>query len=154
MVIPDLIVSTFVYAGPYVAIFAAAALGFYLRRKSAWQSMRSLEAMTQRAESVEERLRAAEVALAEMRSQVADLEEQARLSSGAPAKSWTNINRRTQAVRMLRAGDAASHVAAELSMSRAEVELIRKVHSLTASTCEGYSGLGRSPEPSIFPNGG
>jgi hypothetical protein len=104
--------------------------------------VRDLEAVKQRAEIAERRLLTAEAALPKLQSQIADLEEQVRLSSGAPAKSWTNINRRTQAVRMLRAGDKPSQVAAELSMSRAEVDLIRKVQTLTA------------PESSIFSIGG
>jgi hypothetical protein len=137
----EMVLSILAAAGPYVAVCAVTAAGLYLTRTRDRESARGMEGINLRVELAERRLQAAEIALAHIKSQMTDLEEQARLSSGAPAKSWTNINRRTQAVRMLRAGDRPSQVATELSMSRAEVELIRRVQSLT------------SQESSIFPVG-
>ena len=142
MITPDIILQILIAGGPYAAVCVAMAVFMRLHSTSKRESARNLEAAGQRADSAEGRMQAAEAALAQIQSQVADLEEQARISSGALAKSWTNINRRTQAVRMLRAGDKPSQVAAELSMSRAEVELIRRVQSLT------------SPESSIYSIGG
>lgn len=142
MITPGMLLSVLVAIGPYAAVCFAIAIFLRLQKANKRESARDLDAVNQRAEIAERRLLTAEAALAKLQSQVADLEEQVRLSSGAPAKSWTNINRRTQAVRMLRAGDKPSQVAAELSMSRAEVDLIRKVQTLTA------------PESSIFSIGG
>ncbi len=142
MTTAEMTVSILIAAGPYAAVCIAIAISLWLQKARKKELARDLEAVSQRAELAERRLHTAEATLARFQSQVADLEEQVRLSSGAPAKSWTNINRRTQAVRMLRAGDKPSQVAAELSMSRAEVELIRRVQSLT------------SPESSIYSIGG
>jgi hypothetical protein len=150
MITTNMILSILVAAGPYAFVCVAVALCFYRHRASARESMRKLETVAQRARSAEQRLGAVETALSQIQAQMRDLDEQARLSSGAPAKSWTNINRRTQAVRMLRAGDKPAHVAAELSMSRAEVELIRRVHSLTAHTYEPVGLPAAKSETSIF----
>jgi hypothetical protein len=139
---PEVALQALIAAGPYAAVCVAMAFSRWLNNARQREAARNEEAADQRAELAERRLLAAETALARMQSQVTDLEEQARLSCGAPAKSWTNINRRTQAVRMLRAGEKPSQVAAELSISRAEVELIRKVHSLTSTESSIFS-IGR-----------
>ena len=139
MTTAEMILSIFVAAGPYAALCVAIAISLWLQKARKKETARELETVSQRAELAEGRLHTAEATLARVQSQVADLEEQVRISSGAPAKSWTNINRRTQAVRMLRAGDKPSQVAAELAMSRAEVELIRRVQSLTSSESSIYS---------------
>jgi hypothetical protein len=136
---PDIVLQILFAAGPYVAVCAAMVVCARLNQSRKSESARNQEALNQRAELVERRLLAAETALARVQSQLADLEDQARLSSGAPVKSWTNINRRTQAVRMLRAGEKPAQVAAELSMTPAEVELIRKVHSITSTASSIFS---------------
>jgi hypothetical protein len=139
MITPEIVLQILIAGGPYAAVCVAMAVFMRLHNRFTMESARGVETASQRAESAERRMQAAEAALAQIQSQVADLEEQALLSSGALAKSWTNINRRTQAVRMLRAGDKPSQVAAELSMSRAEVELIRRVQSLTSHESSIYS---------------
>jgi hypothetical protein len=79
--------------------------------------------------------------IARMGACIRDLEEQVRLAAGAQAKSWSNIDRRVQAVRMLRNGTSADRVAAELAMAPGEVDLIRSVQRLTAA-CDSANHFG------------
>jgi hypothetical protein len=69
-------------------------------------------------------------AISRVEAQLNDTEEQFRLSAGAPAKSFVNINKRTQAVRMLRGGEPRTRVAAALGMTLGELELLTKVQAL------------------------
>jgi hypothetical protein len=50
----------------------------------------------------------------------------------APAKPGLNMNKRNQAIRMSRRGQPADNIAASLSMPRREVELLLKIHGLSA----------------------
>ena len=79
------------------------------------------------------RLEQAQSEIVRMGASIRDLEEQVRLAAGAQAKSWSNIDRRVQAVRMLRNGTSADRVAAELAMAPGEVDLIRSVQRLTGA---------------------
>jgi len=44
-----------------------------------------------------------------------------------------NLNKRNQVIRMSRRGQPAANIAASLSMSRKEVELLLKIHALSLS---------------------
>jgi len=50
-----------------------------------------------------------------------------------PATSGVNLNKRNQVIRMSRRGQPAANIAASLSMSRREVELLLKIHALSLS---------------------
>lgn len=119
-----------VQAAFFVALVVGLAFAFRgLRRNAAAGTENATTATTlqQQVRQLEARLEESATDVARLQTQVRELEEQARLVSGAPAKSWTNINRRTQAVRMLRSGSTPDRVASELSITREEVDLIRKV---------------------------
>jgi len=49
-----------------------------------------------------------------------------------PLRSGINLNRRGQAVRLLRRGENVAHVAAALAVPRAEIELLIRVQEMTA----------------------
>ncbi len=61
-------------------------------------------------------------------------------------RSAMNINRRVQAIRMMRRGDDVSHVAAVLGVTRQEVELLVRVQAAAkaagtaAGSSAGYNG--------------
>ena len=93
------------------------------------------------------RLDEAKNEISRMGACIRELEEQVRLAAGAQAKSWSNIDRRVQAVRMLRNGTSADRIAAELAMAPGEVDLIRRVQRLTgaAGSPNPFSGPSNSP---------
>jgi hypothetical protein len=142
-------------AGSYAAAAVSIALCLYRHRALKLESKKAAEALEQRTQQAEQKVEATEAVLSVLRAQLAGLEEQVQLSSGTPAKSWTNINRRTQALRMLRSGDKSDRVASELSMSKGEVELIRRVHTIAASSYDPTIGFpGGSEKPSNLSIGG
>jgi hypothetical protein len=55
----------------------------------------------------------------------------------APVRSGLNINKRLQAVRMFRRNEDVSHIAAALGVARKEVELLIRVHQMTAASSLG-----------------
>jgi DNA-binding NarL/FixJ family response regulator len=71
---------------------------------------------------------------------LAQLREQAQKAPEPIPLSGMNLNRRTQAVRLLRRGEDVGHIAAALGVPRGEVELLVRVHQMsvkrTASTPE------------------
>jgi hypothetical protein len=67
----------------------------------------------------------------DLSARVKDAEERAGLMLPAPQRANLNLNKRTQAIRMSRRGEATENIAATLSLSRREVELLLKVYSLT-----------------------
>jgi hypothetical protein len=64
------------------------------------------------------------------------------INTPAVPRSGLNINRRVQAIRMMRRGDDVSHVAAVLGVTRQEVELLVRVQAAVkaASKAAGSSG--------------
>jgi hypothetical protein len=50
-----------------------------------------------------------------------------------PARSGLNISKRLQAMRMFRRNEDVSHIAAALGVARREVELLIRVHAMTAA---------------------
>jgi hypothetical protein len=117
------------------AFFVVTAAGFVFAFRGLRQSKTvAADAVTDLQDNVrqlEAKLEAAELTIGRLQNQTRQVEEQASLMSGTQAKSWTNINRRSQAIRMLKSGSTPDRVAAELSLTRGEVELIRKVERLT-----------------------
>jgi hypothetical protein len=53
------------------------------------------------------------------------------VSSPAPARSGLNLNKRLQAMRMLRRNEDVSHVAAALGVTRTEIELLIRVQGIS-----------------------
>jgi hypothetical protein len=85
-----------------------------------------------------QQIRAFESVLGEVRSTIQRLENDLREVEGqtgmlvapAPAKSGLNLSKRTQVLRMHRAGEDSAGIAAQLGLPRAEVELLIKVHRM------------------------
>ena len=129
--------STFIFlqiAGPYLA--AAAGIGvcvfLFLNGKA---GVRRSQRQTELAlAEIRQSVKMAEESVAGLRADLQAAEEQFRISAGAPGKSWSNINRRTQALRMLRGGEKPRRIASELGMSAGEVDLILKVNSIASNT--------------------
>jgi DNA-binding NarL/FixJ family response regulator len=66
---------------------------------------------------------------------LAELRAAAQAAQTAPEPvpfSGMNLNKRTQAVRLLRRGEDVGHVAAALGIPRGEVELLVRVHEMSA----------------------
>jgi len=90
--------------------------------------------------SLDERqhVEALEIALADMRLVVQSLETDLReverqtgmLVPPAPARSGLNLSKRTQVLRLHRAGQDSAGIAATLALPRSEVELLIKVHRI------------------------
>ena len=86
----------------------------------------------------QERIDALESALGEARSAFQRLESDLReverqtgmLVAPAPARSGLNLSKRTQVLRMHRAGESSAAIATSLGLPRGEVELLIKVHSM------------------------
>ncbi len=71
-----------------------------------------------------------------LRARVSDLEGEVAASAAAKGSlqppRGVNIAKRTQALRMVRRGEAPERIAAALAMSRREVQLLMKVQKLIA----------------------
>jgi hypothetical protein len=104
-------------------------------------------------ESAKSELAAHRTDISRLEVLVRDLEEQSRLNAGASAKSLVNINKRTQALRMLRGGEAPNRVANALGMSRGEVDLLVKVQGIVLNSYESTPTLDSDEQNSrIFLN--
>lgn len=125
------VIASVIGGGLFLLMFGLLMFVFRLHRKSRAESAQSMISVEENARQIRERLASAETELARLHNIVGELEEQARLVAGAPAKSWSNINRRTQAVRMLKNGGSSDSIATQLAISPGEVELIRRVQRLT-----------------------
>ncbi|MGA3025235.1 MAG: DUF2802 domain-containing protein [Bryobacteraceae bacterium] len=108
---------------------AAAMLFFSLRRETGElrRRMANLES-------------AANDALGEFQSRLAELGQQLRLaeqrppSASAPPRSGVNLNNRAQALRMLRRGIDAETIATSLNLPKPEIELLIRVQELSAAS--------------------
>ena len=120
---------------------------FRLYYKLRRECRQAADAAQQAEKNLASRLEEAQEQMTRMGACIRELEEQVRLAAGAQAKSWSNIDRRVQAVRMLRNGTAAGRVAAELAMSPGEVDLIRSVQRLVgaAGSADSFAGHSNSP---------
>ena len=121
-------------ATPYLASaagFIVCILLFLNLRAGARRSAQKVEAeLTE----LRQCLKKAEESLVQLNADLQAAEEQFQLSAGAPARSWSNINRRTQALRLIRAGKSPRQIATQLGMSAGEVDLIVKVNSIATSS--------------------
>jgi hypothetical protein len=71
--------------------------------------------------------------LAELGERLRDADERTgMLAPPVPPRSGLNLSRRSQVLRMARRGERPENIAASLSLPRREVELLLKVHALSA----------------------
>jgi len=97
-----------------------------------------MRALARRRMSDQDQIRILESALGEARIAVERLEGDLRdiegqtgmLVAPPPAKSGLNLSRRTQVLRLHRAGSDSTTIAVSLGLPRSEVELLTKVHRL------------------------
>lgn len=85
-------------------------------------------------------LRSAELRTAELKGRIDELRkdlETLPLPVAASPPAAMNLNKRTQALRMVRLGEGPEHVAAALNLPRKEVELLVKVQKLIVDTAAG-----------------
>jgi hypothetical protein len=138
-------------AGPYMALAAGLGVCIYLIISVKASLRRSVQETEITLAAMRDSVKAAEASLVALRADLRAAEEQFRISAGAPVKSWSNISNRTQALRMLRAGLSPQHIAAELSLSGGEVELIAKVSNIAVGKPQSQENQPRrSNEGSIF----
>lgn len=126
-----------------VGIFAAGGISIclllHVRLKREWRA--GSERFEQALAKLEEELAEARAALEKLRESVARLDTVADRVAGLPlAASGLNLNKRGQAVRMLRRGEPPSRVAAALGLPEGEAALLHKVCQLSAGP-----GVERSP---------
>jgi DNA-binding NarL/FixJ family response regulator len=76
---------------------------------------------------------------------LAELRETAQAASEPIPLSGMNLNKRTQAVRLLRRGEDVGHIAAALGVPRGEVELLVRVHKMSAQRVGQDSRLVEPP---------
>jgi hypothetical protein len=97
------------------------------------QSRRRL-ADEQQVHNLESALREAHLAVDRLESDLREVERQTgMLVAPAPARSGLNLSKRTQVLRMHRAGHDGAGIAASLGLPRGEVELLIKVHRIVLS---------------------
>jgi len=97
-----------------------------------------IQGLLRRSLAQRQQLQALESALGETRVAVQSLETDLRevenqtgmLVAPAPARSGLNLSKRTQVLRMHRAGQDSAGIAAMLALPRSEVELLIKVHRI------------------------
>jgi hypothetical protein len=86
---------------------------------------------------------------------LAQLREEARTSRTAPepvSLTGMNLNKRTQAVRLLRRGEDVGHIAAALGIPRGEVELLVRVQQMSAKRVSQVPDLpAENPDGSLSP---
>jgi len=85
----------------------------------------------QRVGDLEARLGEARLAMERLESDLREVERQTgMLVAPPPTRSGLNLSRRTQVLRMHRSGQDSAAIAAALSLPRAEVDLLVKVHRI------------------------
>lgn len=107
------------------SLLASLALFLSVKRESAALRRRAqaqTDALTRRLEGVRRELARLEVDMAER--EPAPVEVQVAIDPGPSM----NMNKRAQALKMFRCGEAPERIASSLRMSRNEVELLLKVH--------------------------
>ena len=117
-------------------VAAALATCIYLFATVKRECAEQRRAAAERAESLAGALRQLEARIAEVER---DLEG---TPSIAAAGSGMNLNRRTQALRLIRKGEAPDRIAAVLSLPLKEVELLSKVNRVAS---ERITSLPRGP---------
>ena len=85
----------------------------------------------QQVHNLESALREAHLAVERLESDLREVERQTgMLVAPAPARSGLNLSKRTQVLRMHRAGQDSAGIAAVLALPRSEVELLIKVQRI------------------------
>ncbi len=125
-IVPALLPCVLIALGLMASLFLFLALKRELRR-SVNRSARKLEEIATRLNEAQSELPEAAVAVLP-----------------APVRSGFNVNRRVQAMRMLRRGEDVAHVAAALGVPRREVELLIHVQKLSLARVNGVAREARS----------
>lgn len=121
-----------IFAACALSLAGALALFFSLKGEIA-RLRREMEALEEkRAVEAGELRRALQTLAQEMEE-----ERQAALDRAAQPRQSMNLSRRSQALRMHRMGAPPEKIAAELGISRREVELLLKVHRTVLETVTG-----------------
>jgi hypothetical protein len=109
---------------------AALLIGLQGRRMMQSQQLRA----NRRQQLLETELGKLRSTLAELKQRLEECEQRSEqlVPPQAPASGF-NLNRRTQALRLLRRGDTPDHVARSLSVPKQEVELLQKVQQILLS---------------------
>jgi hypothetical protein len=118
----------------YSLLAVGLSLGLYLFVTLKWE----LRTLQRRQQESQQQVLALEAALGEARAAAAGLETDVReiasqtgmLVAPQPTPSGLNLTKRTQVLRMHRAGQDSAGIAAALTLPRAEVDLLIKVHRL------------------------
>lgn len=113
----------------FTALIAAVVVSLYARSSN----KKNAQEFEVRAEELRAESAARVRELAELRQEVTEAADQFKTSAQSTPRTWSNLNRRTQAVRLLRTGENAQRIAEQLEMGRGEVELLHKVQSILAS---------------------
>lgn len=71
--------------------------------------------------------------ITDLKSRLQEAEVRAELEVGATRPSGLNLNRRTQAIRLLRRGERPEQVSASLGMPTQEADLLLKVHRIVTA---------------------
>jgi hypothetical protein len=117
-----------------LAVGIGLCLGLFLRLK---MRLRGMEKKIQRAsDDLRSLCDTLKSQVEQLQVDLQEAQEQLKLSAGAPAKSLININKRTQALRLHRAGEPPERIAASLGMTRGEVDLLIKVQSIVRNSYE------------------
>jgi DNA-binding NarL/FixJ family response regulator len=128
---PDFMLQPLVF---YVLLAAGFGLCLYL-----FVSLKAeIRGLLRRCLDERQKVQALETALSDARLAVQSLETDLRAVEGqtgmlvapAPARSGLNLTRRTQVLRMHRAGQDSAGIAIALALPRSEVELLIKVHRI------------------------
>lgn len=118
----------------YVLLASGFALCLYL-----FVSLKGeIRSLLRRSQEERERVQVLEIALGEARLALQSLDADLRaverqtgmLVPPQPARSGLNLSRRTQVLRMHRAGQEGAEIASALVLPRSEVDLLIKVHNI------------------------
>ncbi len=121
----------FIPLAPYALLAAGCIFGlfFLLSFEKEIRHLKSRLAGRQAGDSAS--TRDLKVQLIELNERMRDAEERAGIPIAPPSpKASLNLNKRSQALRMSRRGERSENIAASLSLSRREVELLLKIHAL------------------------
>ena len=118
-----------------LALIAAgllASIGLFVSLK--WELQRSRGKLRQELLRAQSENRHLKRQMEEISVRLEDAEDRAGvLVPPVPPRSGLNLGRRTQVIRMWRRGDGADVIAASLCLPKNEVELLLKVHRLSAN---------------------
>lgn len=81
-------------------------------------------------DALDQHLTACKIRLAELSAELAATQQYAQLG---PVPQNLSLNKRAQAIRLIRQGESSGHIAAALSLPRKEAELFVKIQKLIGS---------------------